>query len=193
MTKEYTLINIENHANFDKHILLYSNVTGEILCNIQEKRSWLSKAEKSYSVSHGRVLIIDDWFSLFEIDDITYALFVSNTINVYKVIVDESPTMKLINRFIISPCCHVKMALDLTTFALSLNDHYLNTANNLVYAISLEQLIRPSDLQQVQLQNLPHYYAKYIFESHNSQAEYVGNGITKISKFWGCLSQCKLI
>ena len=56
------MVYIRNHANFDSNVLLYSNETGQILAKIDEKHSWLVKAERSFSSTFGNVMTIDDWF-----------------------------------------------------------------------------------------------------------------------------------
>ena len=107
---------------------------------------------------------------------LTYAVFVSDTLNVYEINPEETKILKIINRFLISPYCHLKLAVDSKRLVLSFNDHYTEFANSLIYAVSFEHLVNPTGSVQVKLDDLPTYYAKYMFESDNSLATYAGNG-----------------
>jgi len=175
-TDDFTLVHIVNHANFECHVLLYCNNTGTLLANVNEKHCWLVKAEKSYSSNHGNVLTIYDWFTLFTVGVETFAVFVGDTVTVYRIEREGTSKMSLIQRFVIAPNCRMKIESNDSTLVISMNDHYAAEANNLIYVVPLEQLVRPKHFAKVQLQSLPYYYAKCIFESNQNTANYVGEG-----------------
>ena len=174
-TDDFTLVHIVNHANFESHVLLYCNNTGSLLAKINEKHCWLVKAEKSYSSNHGNVLTIYDWFTLFCVGGETFAVFVGDIMTVYRI--EREGKMIPIRRFVLAPNCRMKIESDQSTLVISMNDHYAAHANNLIYVLPLEHLVRPKNFAKVQLQSLPYYYAKCIFESNQDTANYVGEGI----------------
>ena len=93
----------------------------------------------------------------------------SDTLNVYEIRIEHSARkLILVNRFIISPSCHLKLTSDKENLVLALNDHYMKKSNALVYVIPYQKLVEPYE-ETIELQNIPHYYAKHIFESTKSQ------------------------